>query len=112
MKTILILLLCAFGISIGQILFKTTAMALNKHPHFWNLFISPTFIIAIFIYGITTIGWVLTLRKVELVRAYPFMALAFVIVPLISRLIFKEQINIKYFIGIIFICGGIFLTLK
>ena len=65
---------------------------------------------ALVLYGITTIGWVWVLQKVELGRAYPMMALAFVIVPCLSYVLLGESFNKQYFVGTAFIIFGILIS--
>jgi drug/metabolite transporter (DMT)-like permease len=64
------------------------------------------------LYAIITIAWVWVLQKVELGKAYPFMALAFVLVPLGSHFIFGERFNPQYFAGVALIIIGIVIVVK
>ncbi len=64
---------------------------------------SPRALVTIFfalaIYAIATLLWINLLRFVNLNRAYSFMALCFIIVPIASHFIFKEAITTGYVIG-------------
>ena len=60
-------------------------------------------------YGVATIGWVLVLRQAPLNRVYPFMALAFVLVPLGSRLFLGEALAPQYWIGVALLVAGLVL---
>ena len=105
-------LLCVLGISIGQILFKLSASALHKSG---NLFDPRTLLIllaAFALYGITTLAWVWVLQKIELGKVYPFMALAFVLVPIGSYYFFGERFNTQYFIGVAMIMLGIVVAVR
>jgi len=51
--------------------------------------------------------WMVTLTKFELSYAYPFMGLTFVVVLLLSSILFQEVINAHKVIGIILIVVGI-----
>ena len=75
-----------------------------------SFLINPWFICALSVYALTTVGWVWVLRKVELNRAYPFMAVAYILVPFGSWIIFKESISLKYVAGMVLILTGIVLT--
>lgn len=102
--------LCVAGIAAGQVLFKFSA---NSMSHSGNLFAPvalAAFSTAMVLYGITSIGWVLILRRAELGKVYPFMALAFVLVPLASRLLFGERFTLGYFVGTALIMMGIAVT--
>ncbi len=50
--------------------------------------------IALGAYAASVVTWVLALRTLPLSFAYPFMALAFLLVPIASILFFRETINV------------------
>ena len=100
----------------GQILFKKTAIKLSEDDHkfsndFLNLLFSviqiPYFFLALIIYAIATFYWLYILQKIPLSLAYPFTALAMVIIPIASYYLSKEEITIYYWIGAFFIVLGI-----
>jgi drug/metabolite transporter (DMT)-like permease len=64
------------------------------------------------LYGIMTIAWIWVLQKAELGKVYPLMALAFVIVPLGSHLVFGERFQTQYFVGVALIMAGIIVTVR
>lgn len=107
-----IALLCVVGIAAGQILFKLSAIALRKHATFFHA--EPLFLLftAFALYGITTIAWVWVLQKIELGKAYPLMALAFVIVPVASYFFLHERFQSQYFLGIFLIVIGIVVAVR
>ena len=103
---------CVIGLSVGQILFK---LAANSMSFGQGLFHFKTLIIlffAFFLYGITSIGWVYLLQKIDLGKVYPLMALAFIFVPVGSIIFFGESFNFKYFIGVFLIISGILITIN
>jgi len=108
--TYLIALICVFGIAAGQILFKLSATEFNRTGSLLGSGTLIYFIIALALYGITTIGWVWVLQKIELGKVYPLMALSFVIVPLASHLLLGERFQTQYFIGVAIIVIGIILA--
>lgn len=105
-------LLCVFGIAAGQILFKLSAIALKKNSSFFHAETLVLLFSAFALYGITTIAWVWVLQKIDLGKAYPLMALAFVIVPIASYFILGERFHTQYFVGIIFIIAGIVMAVR
>lgn len=105
-----VLLICVMAISLGQILFKLSANALKESGSFLPLLFDPIFIVAVFLYGITTIGWVWCLQEIPLSNAYLFMSLAYVLVPLMGFLIFKEDLGIRYIISASLIILGILFS--
>lgn len=105
-------ILCVLGIAGGQILFKLSAASLHRSgtlfdpQTFWTLFT------AFALYGITTIAWVWVLQKIELGKAYPLMAMAFILVPIGSHFVFGERFSVQYFIGVALIMSGIVVALR
>ena len=108
----LVALLCVLGLAVGQILFKVSATSLAQTGSFFAVKTAATLFSAMLLYGMTSVAWVWVLQKVELGRVYPLMALAFVLVPLGSHLIFGEQFSPQYFIGVILIMVGIAVAVR
>ncbi len=104
------LILVVFSISCGQILFKVTANASKGFHSIFELLFYPAFMTAAMLYASTTFLWVWLLRQFELTEAYPFFALSFTFVPLLSWFVFKEAIDVKYCLGILLISFGIVLS--
>jgi len=57
-----------------------------------------------------SIFWMATLSKFEINYAYPFMALNFLLIFLLSMLFFHESINIYKIIGLFFIIIGVIIS--
>jgi len=103
---------CVIGMAIGQILFKISATALSESGTFFAIKPAAVLFSAILLYGTTSVTWVWVLQKVELGRVYPLMALAFILVPLGSHIIFGERFQLQYFIGVAMIMIGIVVAVK
>ena len=112
MITNVIAIICVIGLAVGQILFKISAIALKESGTFFAIKPAAIFLAAICLYGITSVLWVWMLQKVELGRVYPFMALAFIFVPLGSHFVFAERFQLQYFIGVAMIMVGIIIAVK
>jgi drug/metabolite transporter (DMT)-like permease len=106
------LILCVAGIACGQILFKLAARTISTGGNLLSAALSPYFIAGVVIYGTTTLAWIWLLSKMTLSKAYPFMALSFVFVPLLSALILGEHINGRYWIGMALIISGLLVTVQ
>ena len=107
------LLLFAFLLAAGQILFKKVSLAtspLDEWRSVIALGLNLWFILAVSIYMFTTLLWISVLREMPLSRAYPFMAIGFILVPVAGHLFFAEALDARYFVGVILIIVGIFLT--
>lgn len=107
-----IAILCVVGIAAGQIMFKLSASSLQRAGTFFDLKTLMILGSAFALYGLTTIAWVWVLQKIELGKAYPLMALAFVLVPIGSHFILGERFQMQYFVGVVFIMVGIALAVK
>ena len=113
MTRYIILVLCVVSTSLGHVLFKSTANTLKSLNSFWALAFEPVFISALFLYGITTIGWIWCLQEIPLSQAYLFMSLAYVFIPLMSWIYFGEIISAQYMISAgLIIAGILFAVMK
>ena len=101
----------------GQLLFKKTSLILtelnfklgflNIFEFIFSLIKIPYFCLAIIIYASATLFWLFILQKIPLSLAYPFTALAMVIIPILSTFLFEEKLDINYWFGASLIVLGI-----
>ena len=75
----------------------------------FKLLINPYFISAIFFAMIGSFLWTIALNKFELSFAYPFMSLSFILIVLLSSILFSEQVSLVRWIGVLTVCFGVFL---
>ena len=108
--TTLVALLCVVGIAAGQVLFKFGADELNaaggKLVSTGGLVLAA----ALALYGVATVAWIWVLQRSELGKTYPLMALAFVLVPLASHVVFGESFSWRYAVGCALLVAGVVLT--
>jgi len=105
----------AVGMTGGQILFK---LAANRSipdrslgERVLDLAQNRYFLAALFLYAALSVLWVWILSVTPLSRAYPFVALAFVLTPLLGGLLFGETISIRLLGGMaLILCGLFFVT--
>jgi drug/metabolite transporter (DMT)-like permease len=104
-------LLSVFGISLGQMLLKMAALNL-KNPDavgIWvmgyclNLYLFA----GICLLGMSTLLWIWVLRTLSLSIAYPFMAFAFILVPLLAHFLLHEPIGWRNLAGGVLIAVGV-----
>lgn len=111
MSSYLAILGCVFGLAVGQILFKLLSSQVASLP---DIVASPRslglFVVAIGIYAVTTLAWILALRFIPLSHAYLFMSLGFVFVPLLSHFVLGERITLRYAAGAAVIIAGVWLA--
>lgn len=112
MSTYLAALACVVGLSIGQMLFKLSAELVGESNSWLSLKVLSTLTAAIFVYAVTTIAWVWVLRRMDLGKAYPLMALAFILVPIGSHFAFGERFSPSYFAGVALIVIGIVVAVR
>ncbi len=107
---LLLTVLCVTGISIGQLLFKKAAMALPVNAQWVDWVFNGWLVVALALYGVTTVLWVWILRSVPLHLAYPFMGLAFVLVPTMGWLVLGEPLRWQTLFGGALILAGVTLA--
>ena len=108
----LILISVSIG-AIGQIAFKYGAMDLEKNPGITLLDkLKWPIVVGLFLYGVSTILWILALRKVDLSYAYPMVSLGYAFVFIASYFFFHEPISWLRMGGLVFILTGIVMVAK
>jgi len=111
-----ILLLAAYaaGMAGGQLLFKQAAQRLTPGAGLAERLIelagNPWFYAAFALYCALALAWVWILTFTPLSRAYPFVALAFAITPLLGAWAFAEPIGWRLVGGIAVIAVGLLLV--
>lgn len=92
-------------LSAGQVLFKYAAQSIDfSRP---ASFLSIPLMIALALYGSATLCWLMVLTKVPLNIAFPFYGLVFLLIPVLSWLILKEQPSGATILGSIIIAIGV-----
>ena len=98
----------------GQLLFKSAALRYASDAplgeRLFSLVANVYFLAAVGLYVTLTVVWVWILTFTPLSRAYPFVALAFAITPLLGGLVFAEPITTRLMLGIGLILGGLLLV--
>lgn len=119
MTTLNIGLLFAYaaGMSVGQLLFKLAADSafgnggtIGAVDQIVRMLVNPFFIGAMVMYFGLSLMWVWILSFIPLSRAYPFVAAAFIVTPLLSHLFFKEALDLRFFLGLLLIVSGLMLV--
>jgi drug/metabolite transporter (DMT)-like permease len=109
-----LLLAYAAGMAGGQLLFKAAALRYASEAPLGERLLSLVqnvyFLAAIVLYVALTVLWVWILTFTPLSRAYPFVALAFAITPLLAGFVFGEAVTARLMLGIGFILCGLLLV--
>ena len=101
------------AIAVGQMLFKLGALASNTAGEGVSLLVryaNAYLITALVVYAVATALWVYVLKSVPLNIAYPFMGLAFVIVPLLGAVFLAEPVAARHLVGGLVIAAGIWIV--
>ncbi|MEM1048360.1 MAG: hypothetical protein AAGL24_19575 [Pseudomonadota bacterium] len=113
LSNVLQLVSFAVLLSIGQLLFKRAALQVadvSAVGALLKLALSPTLWAALVLYGVATLLWVLILRTTPLSLAYPFVALGFVILPVLSWWLFDEALGWHVLVGTVLIVSGVLVV--
>ncbi len=78
----------------------------------WQIVRSPYVIGGLLIYGFGTFFWLITLSRIDLSVAYPFVSLNHVLLFLIGWLILRESVNPLRAAGVAVICVGMILVAR
>jgi drug/metabolite transporter (DMT)-like permease len=73
---------------------------------------SPLMLLGLAMYGLGAFTWIVVLSRVDLSYAYPFLALNFVLVAVVSQLVLAESIPGLRWLGIVVICAGILIVAR
>lgn len=73
---------------------------------------SPLVMAGLILYGVGALSWIIVLSRLDLSLAYPFVALNFVLIAIVSRLVLSESIPSLRWVGIAVICIGILLVAR
>lgn len=97
---------------LGQLLMKYAADRINFDSSAGTVLIkhmlsSPFVIIGAGFYFLGMVAWLITLSKLELSFAYPFMAISYILVTFASFVLFKEPITTMKIAGILLIFIGV-----
>lgn len=97
----------------GQLALKIGSGQMGKHADsgivglVTSILTTPLALLGIALYGVGALAWIAVLRRMDLGYAYPFLALNFILVALVSWLILGEPMPALRWLGIGFICVGI-----
>lgn len=102
---VLLTLLTIALIALGQVLFKLAAGSVQLLEP--RTLVSLPLLVALSIYGIATLMWLVVLARVPLSVAFPFYGLTFLLVPLLAWLVLGESIRPQVLVGGAIIMVGI-----
>ncbi len=98
------------AISVGQVLFKTAGLEIQRAGTWLSWRALLVVGLAAVIYAAATLLWINLLRQVPLNKAYVFMALSFLLVPIASHFVFHEPLTLGHWVGTALVVAGIVAT--
>lgn len=105
------IVLTVIALSLGQILFRIAALGMAApDSSLLEKILSGKLLLALTVYAVATIMWLFVLRSVPLRLAYPFVALAFILVPVLAHYTLGEPIGWNTFIGGAVIAAGVCIS--
>jgi len=102
---ILLVIFCTLLTSAGQLLLKIGTQ--NLQPNWQALITNYALIGGIVLYGLGAVVLIIALKHGELSILYPFIALSFIWVMILSIFILHEQVVAWNWIGVFFILCGV-----
>lgn len=96
----------------GQILLKKGAMLIDNTQLMQTTVLNIYLMLGIAIYGLSTLLYIVSLRKLDLAVAYPTSSLSYILLLAISCALFGEVFTLSKLIGIFMIIGGVFFLWK
>jgi multidrug transporter EmrE-like cation transporter len=79
----------------------------GKVAYFLNLLVDPWVISVMVATFVAALAWMAALSRLELSKAYPFTALSFVTVLLLSAILFGEDITSAKVAGVVLVIAGL-----
>lgn len=64
------------------------------------------------LYLVSALSWLIILTRVDLSLAYPLISISYIIVVVLSKLIFNEPVTAYRLAGTLVVCAGVFLLLR
>lgn len=104
-------ILTVLALAVGQILFKLAARGLaGTEPLVQQILVNHYLWIALAVYGVATAFWIGLLREIPLHIAYPFVALAFLFVPVLGHWVLDEPLRWQSLVGALVIVVGVWIS--
>lgn len=111
-RQILYALAVVLALSIGQVLFKQASVKFDivGRGLLSSVLFNVQLLAGLMIYAIATFAWLSVIKEAPLRIAYPFAALAFVMVPILAHFFLGEPLSIRTFLGAMLIIIGVYVS--
>lgn len=109
------IIIAAFGQIVLKLGMNKVGISLAKVGlvnFFIKIFTTPQVLLGLFLYGVSTLFWLVILSREKLSFVYPMVAFSYVVTVILSIFILKEQVPWLRWLGLGLICVGISLIAK
>jgi multidrug transporter EmrE-like cation transporter len=99
----------------GQLLMKKGMTSFGTFPvsqlltYVLPMFLNPWVFIGFVCFGLSSVFWLVVLSRFEISLVYPMVSVAYVLVALFSFFVFRENVSLIRWLGIVVIILGVFL---
>ncbi|CAI9003619.1 undecaprenyl phosphate-alpha-L-ara4N flippase subunit ArnE [Brevibacillus sp. IT-7CA2] len=112
MPSIVLIIISVVLSACGQVAMKMGASSLSSNSDmlllkFLHYFTNLPIMVGLALYGLSAFIWIAALEKVQLSYAYPMAALGYVLVAVLSFLIFNEPLSLTRIVGLAIIVVGV-----
>jgi len=120
-KSLLLILVSVCLAVAGQILLKIgmtqvgvigSSSIVNWRETLLKVIVVPQVWLGLSFYVFSAISWLIVLSRVDLSFAYPFVAVGYIAVLLISSIYLHENVPMLRWLGVIVICFGVILVAR
>jgi len=77
-----------------------------------RLLTTNALLLAIPLYAVSSIGWLIVLSRMNLSVAYPFLASLYIFLPVLSMVFLSESLTLQHWVGILVIGIGVGIVLS
>ena len=77
-----------------------------------QLLTTQVVLLAIPLYAVSSIGWLIVLSRLNLSVAYPFLASLYIFLPVLSMVFLSESLTVQHWVGILVIGIGVGIVLS
>jgi len=116
MDVLILILTCVIIGVFGQLFMKKGMNSIGNidlnelfSPRIFSIVFQRYVFIGIVLYILASIIWLAVLSKAELSFAYPLIGLGYIFTSVLAWLFFGEKLTLIRFLGILLICGGVYL---
>ncbi|KIM13372.1 MAG: hypothetical protein KU38_01605 [Sulfurovum sp. FS08-3] len=92
--------------------FTQHATMIDKFAFAFAMLLNPFILLSLLFTLLSGLAWMIAMSRFDISYAYPFTTLGFVLVLVLSSILFNEVITWQKILGVLFIVIGIFITSK